>query len=122
MVVALDARGGAGSSPLYRLAAHEKPTTCLGFCPAVPNLLMTASVDKQVKLWDVSNNQPGLVASEAINAGAIFAATFCGPDFPFLIAAGGDKGSLVVWDTLAVPAVAKRCTGAARPKVYESQE
>lgn len=47
--VTLYAAQGAGSAPLYRLAAHEKATSALSFCPSVPGLLMTASTDKKVK-------------------------------------------------------------------------
>lgn len=39
---------GAGSSPLYRLSAHDKATCALSFCPAVPGLLATSSTDKKV--------------------------------------------------------------------------
>jgi hypothetical protein len=39
---------GAGSAPLYRLAAHDKATCALSFCPAVPDLLATSSTDKKV--------------------------------------------------------------------------
>ena len=48
VVAAYDARQGAGSAPLYQLSAHEKATSCLSFCPAVPGLLATASTDKKV--------------------------------------------------------------------------
>ena len=43
-----DARKGAGSAPLYRLSAHDRPACALTFCTAVPGLLATASTDKQV--------------------------------------------------------------------------
>ncbi len=45
-----DARKGAGSAPLYRLSAHDRPACALTFCTAVPGLLATASTDKQVHL------------------------------------------------------------------------
>lgn len=39
---------GAGSAPLFTLAAHNKATCALSFCPAVPGLMATASTDKKV--------------------------------------------------------------------------
>ena len=48
IVAAFDARSGGGSSPLYRLSAHDKPACCLSFNPAARGLLATASTDKQV--------------------------------------------------------------------------
>lgn len=50
IVAAFDARAGAGSDALYRLAAHDQPTCALSFCPGVPGLLCTASTDGTVRL------------------------------------------------------------------------
>lgn len=50
LVACYDARKGAGSAPLYRLSAHDRPACALTFCTAVPGLLATASTDKQVRL------------------------------------------------------------------------
>ncbi len=44
-----DARAGAGSEPLFRLAAHDTATCALSFNPAAPNLLATASTDNMVR-------------------------------------------------------------------------
>ena len=49
IVACFDARKGPSSAPLYRLAAHDKPTCALSFCPAAPGLLATASTDKMVR-------------------------------------------------------------------------
>lgn len=49
IVASFDARGGGGSSPLYRLSAHDKPACCLSFSPVAKGLLSTASTDKQVR-------------------------------------------------------------------------
>lgn len=48
MVAMYDARAGSGSAPLFRLAAHEKAACAVGFSPAMPGLLATASTDKKV--------------------------------------------------------------------------
>jgi len=107
MVCAFDARLGAGSKPMYRLQAHDKATTALSFCPAIPGLLATASTDKRVKLWDVSSAAPGLLATEDVHTGAVFAMQFC-PANPLLLAAGGAKGLASVWDIRESATVARR--------------
>jgi periodic tryptophan protein 1 len=100
-----DARAGAASAPLFRLAAHSKPATCLHFNPTVPGLLLTASTDKKVSLWKIAAGAaPTALASADLKVGAVFSASFCG-DAPFLVAAGGAKGSVSVWDTTTEPAV-----------------
>lgn len=60
--------GGGGAKPLWTLKAHDKPTTALSFCPAVAGLLATGSVDKTVKLWDVSAGRPTQLASKEVKA------------------------------------------------------
>ena len=56
-----------------------------------------------MKLWDVSD-KPSLVASQELNIGALFAASFC-PESPSLYACGGAKGEITVWDILTSSAV-----------------
>lgn len=58
----------------------------------------------QVKLWDVSTQQPSLVASQDLEVGAVFGAAFC-PEAPWLIAAGGALGTVAVWDITTNAAV-----------------
>ena len=58
----------AGSAALFRLCAHDKATCGMSICPTVPTLLATSSTDKRVKLWDIANNQPTLVAHEDLQA------------------------------------------------------
>lgn len=69
----------------------------MSFCPGAPGLLATASTDKVAKLWDVSDNQPKLLASKDPKLGAIFTAGFCA-DVPYLLALAGAKGAVGVWD------------------------
>ena len=98
-VACLDARAGAGAAPLFTLAAHDRAACALGFCPAAPGLLLTASTDKKVKLWGLGPGgcTPSLLAAEDLKVGAVFAASFCA-DAPLTVAAAGAKGSVSVWD------------------------
>lgn len=86
--------------PSFTLHAHDKAACTLSYNPKAPNLLATGSMDKMVKLWDLSNNQPSCVASRNPKAGAVFSISFS-EDSPFLLAIGGSKGKLGVWDTLS---------------------
>ena len=45
-----------------------------------------------------------LLAAEDLQVGAVFAAGFC-RDAPHLVAAGGSKGTVAVWDVTTAPAV-----------------
>ncbi|KAI3855342.1 hypothetical protein MKW92_001806 [Papaver armeniacum] len=96
-----------GWKPSFTLHAHDKPVSSISFCPTAPKLLATGSTDKMVKLWDLSNNQPSCVATKNLKAGAVFSTSFS-EDCPFLLAIGGSKGDLQVWDTLTETGVARR--------------
>ncbi|BAH93535.1 Os06g0502600 [Oryza sativa Japonica Group] len=55
--------------------------------------------DAKVKLWDISSNQPSVIASLNPKVGAIFSISFS-KDNPFLLAVGGQKGNLKLAATL----------------------
>lgn len=55
-----------------------------------------------MKLWDVSSDEPSLVASSDVGVGALFSAAFCA-ESPFLIAAGGAKVTGSVHSHLCPP-------------------
>ncbi|KAL2666199.1 hypothetical protein GLYMA_02G307200v4 [Glycine max] len=94
-------------SSTFTLHAHDKAVTSVSYNPSAPNLLATGSMDKTVKLWDLSNNQPSCVASKSPRAGVIFKISFS-EDNPFLLAIGGSKGKLQVWDTLSDAGISRR--------------
>nr|AIZ68146.1 WD40 repeat-like superfamily protein [Ornithogalum saundersiae] len=94
----------SGSKPTFTLHAHDSAVTSVSYNLAAPNLLATGSLDKMVKLWDLSNNQPSCVASSNIKSGRVFSISFS-EDSPFLLAVGGKKGGLRVWDILSEPAI-----------------
>lgn len=58
----------------------------------------------QVKLWDVSIQQPALVATQDLQVGAVFGAAVC-PEAPWLLAAGGAMSTVAVWDITTNSAV-----------------
>ncbi|XP_066310588.1 uncharacterized WD repeat-containing protein C17D11.16-like isoform X1 [Miscanthus floridulus] len=110
MVQAFDKRTASSSSSvqsMYTLHAHDKAVSSISFSPSAPNFLATGSVDKMVKLWDLSNDKPSCIASQNPKLGAIFSVSFSN-DSSFLLACGGSKGKLKVWDTLREPAIARK--------------
>ncbi|KAI9080904.1 hypothetical protein K1719_037065 [Acacia pycnantha] len=102
------AQSSSTSEPpsVFTLHAHDKAATSICYNPSAANLLATASMDKSVKLWDLSN-QPSCVASHNPKVGAIFSISFSKDD-PFLLAIGGSKDKLQVWDTSSAAGVSQR--------------
>lgn len=83
------------AKPVYSLSAHNTSTSCLALCPTVPELLLTASEDKTVKIWNVKENQPKLVVTKDMGLGGIMCVLPC-PDSPFVFAIGGEKNMKVL--------------------------
>jgi periodic tryptophan protein 1 len=109
-VLCFDARA-AGSEPVFRFQAHRKECSVMEISAAVPHMMMTASVDKTLKIWDIADGTPTCVCTnDKLDAGAIFAAALA-PDEPFYVAAAGAKGILRLWDSLSSPAVRRRFEG-----------
>ncbi|XP_024518850.1 uncharacterized WD repeat-containing protein C17D11.16 [Selaginella moellendorffii] len=111
-VYGFDVRTATKEGPnasIFTLHAHQKATCAVSYNSAAQNLLATASLDKTVKLWDVTNDTPTLVARTSPEVGGIFSASFC-KDSPFLMAIGGTTGELHVWNTLTDSNVANRFT------------
>ena len=105
-------------NPLCAFQAHDKTTSGISFSSGVSGLFASASIDKTVKLWDVSNIQktipglgknkistgvaveglePHLVMYKTMNVGKLFALQYYSDD-PFVLATAGDKGSVAVWE------------------------
>lgn len=106
-VLYFDSKGGSTSKPIFRLKAHDKATTALGFCPGMSNLFFTASTDKLIKLWSVEGGlMPKQLVAQDLKVGAIFSAAFCA-DAPFTLAAGGAKGEVAVWNLMGHEDVSK---------------
>ena len=87
------------ASLVFTVAAHDDACTSVTFNAGVPTLMATAGLDKCVKLWDYTDNQPTMIATRSMQAGKLFTCSFdVSADTPFLLACGGDKGKLAVWD------------------------
>lgn len=50
-------------NPIWTLSAHHKAVSGLSLNPSIPNLMATASTDKTLKLWDLTDNKPALIYS-----------------------------------------------------------
>lgn len=89
-------------SPLATFQAHTKTCSCLSFSKIVPGMLATSSVDKTVRVWDVSSVgsavAPQLVAYKSMNVGKLFTVEYY-PSDHFTLAAGGDGGVVAVWES-----------------------
>lgn len=117
-MVCCDIRNTA--SNLFQFAAHDVTTTSLSFSPRVRGLLATSSIDKTVKVWDVSSvhsssdasstARPQLVAYKSMNVGKLLAMQFYGDD-PFVLATGGDKGMVAVWECDELSAIESHFNG-----------
>ncbi|CAN8065197.1 unnamed protein product [Agarophyton chilense] len=117
-VTVFDTRvSGDNSSFLCRWQAHNGAVSASVVSQDVPGMMVTGSVDKQIKVWDVShmNSSTGaeIIYERSSKVGAVFALSLCpirqsGTDAsPFVLAFGGSNGSLAVTD-LAVESEAVR--------------
>ena len=103
-VVAFDVRG-ANAAPLWQIHAHDESCTSISFARRIPGILCSASVDGTIKLWDVGKQQskarqalaPVCVAEKNLGLGPIFGSQWYA-DSPFVIAAGGGKGIVAIWN------------------------
>ncbi|XP_060530527.1 periodic tryptophan protein 1 homolog [Cylas formicarius] len=78
---------------LWGVPAHNKEVTGLTVSDQCPGLLVTASPDELVKIWDIYEGQePKLVFEKVFSMGNLHCVELC-PDSPFVISLGGDKKS-----------------------------
>ena len=98
------------SNMLFSFQAHQKTVSNIHFSHKVKGMMATSSLDKTVKVWDVSALQqqaelssaqaiaPKCVAYKTMNVGKLFALRY-NYDDPFMLATGGDKGMVAVWES-----------------------
>ena len=114
-IVCIDVRNCANNTPTdkakgknkavnFTFQAHEQTTSGVSFSQRVPGMMATASIDKTVKIWDVSEKSsdglggPRCVAYKTMNVGKLFALQYS-PDDPYLLACAGDTGMVAVWES-----------------------
>jgi periodic tryptophan protein 1 len=100
------------SKAVWTLQAHNGAVSAFDINPTVPGFLATGSDDKQVKLWNVSDNRPNMVVSRNLDVGRVFSAQFA-PDIEvgFRLSVAGSNGGLQVWDTSTNAAVRRAFSG-----------
>ncbi|TKY90523.1 hypothetical protein EX895_000521 [Sporisorium graminicola] len=103
----------APTSAQWTLQAHDTAATAVDISPHIPGCLLTASSDRSIKLWSLSDSLDGtapgainLVLSRDLGLGKIFAAKFS-PNDPLTLAAAGSAGQVQVFNALSNPAVRK---------------
>lgn len=113
LILAYDARTLSASkvaAPKFTLSAHDGAASALDINPHVRGCILTAGMDKQVKVWNVSDDETegtstgrkrdvSLVAHRDLGLGKVFTARWS-PDAetPLAIAAAGSKATVQVWD------------------------
>ena len=107
MVQMFDARQDKKS--LWTLNAHSEGVNGMSLSTQCPDCLITASSDKTVKVWDISESNPTFVLERDPKLGTLHCLDGC-PDAPFVVVAGGDKpdNNLKVFDIRENAAVRSR--------------
>ena len=62
--------------------------------------MATCSTDEYIKIWDIAHNggtEPKLIGAKKTTMGELFSLSFY-RDIPWVLAAGGSKGEVAVWD------------------------
>ena len=107
MIQMFDAR--QEKSSLWTLNAHSEGVNGMSLSTQCPDCLITASSDKTVKVWDISENNPTFVLERDYKLGTLHCLEGC-PDAPFVTVVGGDKpdNNLKVFDIRENAAVRSR--------------
>lgn len=79
-------------TPMWTISeAHDKEVTGLNISSQCPGLMLTASADETVKIWDYSQgSEPTLVHEKNFDMNMVHCLELC-PDLPFVLATGGDN-------------------------------
>lgn len=90
-----DVMKGSKSEPVWTINAHSKPASCVAINSLVP-LLVTGSVDKSLKLFDIGGVKPKLIENIPWQYG-VFSVGFYS-DVPNLLAVGSEHNGVKVLD------------------------
>ena len=93
-------------NPVFNVQAHKKACSSAAFSPHIPNMLVSVGTDKLCKIWDITANasadgstyQPLCVQQKDMKQGDLFSVQMYA-DIPWVLAAGGQKGEVAIWDT-----------------------
>jgi len=110
--------------PVWTLSAHNKACTGMTLSPSCPGCLVTTSVDKSVKVWDIASGKPEYIEEKNPKLGVITSLATC-PDAPFIFSMGGDnkENNFNVWDIRESRNVRSRfCTRVGLPDDAEINE
>ena len=97
---------------MFEFSAHTKACSSLSFSPHIPNLMATCSTDEYIKIWDIAHNngtEPKLIGAKKTTMGELFTLSFY-KDIPWVLAAGGSKGEVAVWDIEENDTISKHFT------------
>lgn len=98
MVGQIDARKFSMEKTVSWQAGAEKAVTSVSSNQTVPGLVVTTSLDMQIKVWDVRNpDNIQLVDKLKPKAGKLNCGSFY-QDQPMLFAAGGEIAEVIFWD------------------------
>jgi len=92
------------SKPVFELIAHKKACSNAAFSPHLPTMLATVGTDHMCKIWDIANTnesgtlEPKCILAKDMKQAELFAVQFY-EDIPWVLATGGSKGELAIWDT-----------------------
>ena len=94
----------------------------MSFSPHIPNMRATCSLDEYVKIWDIAApEKPKLVSYKKLASGELFSLSFY-KDIPWVLAAGGSKGEVAVWDTEENEAISKHFAGSLDKSLVPEEE
>ncbi|TRY73816.1 hypothetical protein TCAL_02578 [Tigriopus californicus] len=79
-------------APIWTLQAHSEGVNGLSLSTQCPDMMVTVSSDRTMKVWDIANHKPGCVQERAMALGQIHCLENC-PDAPFVMCMGGDEPS-----------------------------
>lgn len=94
------------SQPLWKLQAHDSEITSFDINAFVNDYMVTGSVDKSIKLWNLAGDRPSMLLSRDLDVGKVFSVGF-GPEKETAgqLTVGGSSGKLKVWNTFSNKAV-----------------
>lgn len=93
-------------SHVFSVKGHKKACSSAAFSPHLSNMLATVGTDKICKIWDItagassdgSSFTPLCIQQKDMKQGDLFSVQMYA-DIPWVLACGGQKGELAIWDT-----------------------